>query len=65
MIRVGSATAMIVSLRITTNVATSNTPMTVRSRALSAAGAALAALGCSSMLSVTVVLFVSVAIASV
>ena len=60
-IRVGSATAMIVSLRITTNVATSNTPMTVRSRVLSAAGAALAALGCSSILSVTVVLFVSVA----
>ena len=50
---------MIVSLRITTNVATSSTPMTVRSRALIAAGAALASLGCRSVLLVTIVLFVS------
>ena len=47
---------MIVSLRITTNVATSRTPMTVRSRALSVAEATLRSLGCSSVLSVTIVL---------
>ena len=61
-ISTGRATAMIVSLRITTNVATSRTPMTVRSRALSAAGAALASLGCSvGALGHGIVLFVSVA----
>ena len=52
-ISTGRATAMIVSLRITTNVATSSTPMTVRSRALIAAGAAPASLGCRSVLLLT------------
>jgi hypothetical protein len=41
----GSATAMVVSLRIATKAETSSTPITVRSRALSPVGGAAALVG--------------------